>query len=470
MLFSSLVFIWYFLPIVFFAYMCIPGIRAKNLLLLAASILFYAWGEPKFVLLMLLSIGINYIFGMLLDYETKKRHRQLLMALCLLINLGLLGYYKYFNFLAELVNDLAGREILGAREIVLPIGISFYTFQALSYVVDVYRRTIRVQKNPLDLALYISFFPQLIAGPIVKYYEIDAQLKRRSITAQRMACGIKRFSYGLGKKVIFANTFAAVVDNVLTFPNESLAGPGLAWFTILLYTLQIYYDFSGYSDMAIGLGKMFGFDFMENFNYPYMSQSIREFWRRWHISLSTWFKEYLYIPLGGNRKGRVRTYINLFIVFLVTGLWHGAGKNFVLWGAYYGVFIVAERMFLGRLLEKIPVKLLNHMYTMLVVVVGWMLFRIEDMDKIHAFARIMFFRQPGVFTIPMFADRRVLFFFAAGILLAGPLQFWCRPLKVHLYDEERVCWYDIAVMAVLLIFCTMLLVNNTYNPFIYFRF
>ena len=470
MLFSSLVFIWYFLPIVFLAYLCIPGIRAKNLLLLVSSILFYAWGEPKYVVLMLISIAINYTFGMLLDGAKKKRGRRILMALCLVINLGLLGYYKYFNFLVELVNDLLNREALAAREIVLPIGISFYTFQALSYVVDVYRGTIKVQKNPLDLALYISFFPQLIAGPIVKYYEIDAQLAKRTISAQRMAYGIKRFCYGLGKKVILANTFAAVVDNVLTFPNENLAGAGLAWFTILLYTLQIYYDFSGYSDMAIGLGKMFGFDFMENFNYPYMSQSIREFWRRWHISLSTWFKEYLYIPLGGNRKGKIRTYINLFIVFLVTGLWHGAGKNFVLWGAYYGVFIVAERMFLGKLLEKNPVKILNHIYTMFVVVVGWMLFRIEDMEKIHAFARIMCFRQEGYFTIPMFVDKRVLFCFAVGVLLAGPLQFACRPLKRHLYDEERVCWYDIAIMAVLLIFCTMMLVNNTYNPFIYFRF
>ncbi len=470
MLFSSLVFIWYFLPIVFLAYICIPNLKLKNGILLISSILFYAWGEPKYVVLMVISIGINYVFGRLIDAGQEKRMRRIMITACIVVNLGILGYYKYFNFFADLVNAAARREVVGARDIVLPIGISFYTFQALSYVVDVYRKKIKVQKNFWNLALYISFFPQLIAGPIVKYHEIDTQLTQRTISTGRMAYGIKRFSYGLGKKVIFANTFAAVVDNVLTSPNQELASTGLAWFTILLYTLQIYYDFSGYSDMAIGLGKIFGFDFMENFNYPYLSQSIREFWRRWHISLSTWFREYLYIPLGGNRKGNVRTYINLFIVFLVTGLWHGAGINFVLWGAYYGVFIVAERLFLGDILEKNRFKVLNHVYTMFVVIVGWMLFRIESLGQIKEMVKVMFFGRGGCYTIPMFADRRVIFWFVAGILFCGPVQAVFKGLKAHLYEEDHINWWDIVMMAVLLGFCTLLLVNNTYNPFIYFRF
>lgn len=470
MLFSSLVFCWYFLPTVFFLYCCIPGLRGKNLLLLAASLFFYAWGEPKYVVLMVISIGLNFLFGVLIGREKRPGMKKALMGACIALNLGILGYYKYFNFFAGLVNGAAGHEALAARDIVLPIGISFYTFQALSYVADVYRGKIRVQRNPLDLALYISFFPQLIAGPIVKYHEIDTQLKDRNMSADKIAYGIKRFSYGLGKKVILANTFAAVVDEVFTSPNREMASRGLIWCAVLLYTLQIYYDFSGYSDMAIGLGKMFGFDFMENFHYPYMSQSIREFWRRWHISLSTWFKEYLYIPLGGNRRGKVRTYVNLFIVFLVTGLWHGAGVNFILWGAYYGVFIVAERVFLGEILDRNRFKLLNHMYTMFVVIVGWMLFRVEELSAISEVFRVMFRGGGGCYTVPMFVDNRVLFWAFVGVLFCGPIQALCSPLKRRLYDEERISWLDVAVMAFLLMACTMLLVNNTYNPFIYFRF
>ncbi|MCB7320849.1 MBOAT family O-acyltransferase [Lacrimispora sp. 210928-DFI.3.58] len=470
MLFSSLVFCWYFLPAVFLLYCCIPGLRGKNLLLLAASLFFYAWGEPKYVVLMVISIGLNFLFGVLIGREKGRGMKKALMGACIVLNLGILGYYKYFNFFAELVNGAAGHEALAARDIALPIGISFYSFQALSYVADVYRGKIRVQRNPLDLALYISFFPQLIAGPIVKYHEIDTQLKDRTMSADKIAYGIKRFSYGLGKKVILANTFAAVADEVFTSPNREMASRGLIWCAVLLYTLQIYYDFSGYSDMAIGLGKMFGFDFMENFNYPYMSQSIREFWHRWHISLSTWFKEYLYIPLGGNRKGKVRTYVNLFLVFLVTGLWHGAGANFILWGAYYGVFIVAERVFLGEILDRNRFKLLNHMYTMFVVIVGWMLFRVEELPAISEVFRVMFRGGGGCYTVPMFVDNRVFFWAFVGVLFCGPIQALCSPLKRRLYDEERISWLDVAVMAFLLMACTMLLVNNTYNPFIYFRF
>lgn len=483
MLFSSLVFLWYFLPAVLILYHCSKNLRWKNTLLLAASIFFYAWGEPKYVVLMVISITLNFLFGILVAGRKHISTGRLFVALAVVVNLGLLGYFKYFNFFGTLLNAVFGRQLLGAREIALPIGISFYTFQALSYVIDVYRDTISVQKNPWRLALYVSFFPQLIAGPIVKYHDIEAQLGQRSVTWSKSAYGVKRFCFGMGKKVILANTFAAVVDRVLRSPDQDLASRGLIWFTILLYALQIYYDFSGYSDMAIGLGKMFGFDFMENFNYPYMSLSVREFWRRWHISLSTWFREYVYIPLGGNRKGNGRTYLNLFLVFLTTGLWHGAGATFVLWGAYYGIFIVAERLFLGDILEKlkdtklpagqsvqISLGIVNRIYTLSVVFFGWLMFRAENLSQLKLLARKMILGGHEYYTVPMFADARIYFWLAVGLLLCGPLQAVWKGLSAWLYDEEHTGWIDVVVMAVLTLFCTMMLVNNTYNPFIYFRF
>ncbi|MDO4266846.1 MAG: MBOAT family protein [Eubacteriales bacterium] len=466
MLFSSLVFLWYFLPAVCLLYFAGRSLRWRNALLLAVSLLFYGWGEPVYILLMILSILMNYGFGLWLG----KAKSRAVMALCAAANLGLLGYFKYFQFFGELVNALTHRELIAVGTVVLPIGISFYTFQALSYVIDVYRGGIRPQKSPWKLALYISFFPQLIAGPIVKYHDIQEQLDSRRHSWDQMAYGIKRFSYGLGKKVIFANTFAAVADQAFAGENRGQISTGLAWAAVLFYTMQIYYDFSGYSDMAIGLGKMFGFDFMENFRYPYMAQSIREFWRRWHISLSTWFKEYLYIPLGGNRKGVCRTCLNLFFVFLATGLWHGAGMNFVLWGAYYGVFIVAERLFLGRILEKNPVSLLNRAYTLFVVYMGWLLFRVEDWQEIKRMIKVMFLGQGGPYTAPMFINGKALVFLALGIVLCGPLQEALPALKRRLYDENRITAADVAVMAVLTVVSVMLLVSSTYNPFIYFRF
>lgn len=469
MLFSSLVFIWYFLPAVFLLYYLVPWKQAKNLILLTASLFFYAWGEPKYILLMLLSIFLNYLFGISLDASKGKGKKRLLLILCLGVNLGLLGYFKYFNFAAELVNFLMGKEQISLKEISLPIGISFYTFQALSYVIDVYRDDISVQRNPLYLALYISFFPQLIAGPIVKYHDIEAQIASRYTNLTMQAYGIKRFSYGLGKKVILANTFAQAADRILELPGEEL-GTAITWFGILVYTLQIYFDFSGYSDMAIGLGKMFGFDFMENFNYPYLSDSISEFWRRWHISLSTWFKEYLYIPLGGNRKGKVRTCINLFIVFVATGLWHGASVSFVLWGIYYGIFLIAERLFLGKWLRNNPWKWVNHIYTMLVVVFGWMLFRAEHMRFAKQWLVNMLTWRKGIYPILMYADGRLFFWMAVGIFLCGPLQHIVPSMKKRLYRQEEIDGWDVVIMAVIVFYATMLLVSNTYNPFIYFRF
>lgn len=468
MLFSSLVFIWFFLPAVFLFYQIIPWKKGKNLILLAASLFFYAWGEPKYILLMLFSILINYLFGLLLNQENKSL-RRFILGLCLAVNLGLLVYFKYFNFFISLINLAAGTEKISFREISLPIGISFYTFQALSYVIDVYRKDISIQKNPFYLALYLSFFPQLIAGPIIKYHDVEAQIAKRSCTLEKQALGIKRFSYGLGKKVILANTFAQAADQIFALPGEKM-GTVITWFGVLVYALQIYFDFSGYSDMAVGLGKLFGFDFMENFRYPYLSGSISEFWRRWHISLSTWFREYLYIPLGGNRKGLLRTCINLLIVFMATGLWHGASITFVLWGIYYGILLIIERLFLGKWLNKNPWKWINHIYTMGAVLFGWMLFRAEYLHLAKDLLINMITWKKGLYPVLMYADARLFFWIIVGILLCGPLQTLIPALKTRVYQEEKTDIWDILIMAGIIAYAAILLVSNTYNPFIYFRF
>ena len=474
MLFSSLVFLWYFLPAVFLLYFITKNLHIRNGVLLAASLFFYAWGEPKYVILMLVSIGLNYFFGLWIGRMQSKHRMRLAVTTCVFLNLLLLGYFKYFNFAVEIANSLLNRFAGGAhtlsfREIALPVGISFYTFQALSYVVDVYRGTIQAQKNIFHLALYISFFPQLIAGPIVKYHDVCEQIENRQCTAEGMAYGIKRFSYGLAKKMLFANTFAATVDWMMEKPLAQL-GTVNAWMLAVLYTLQIYFDFSGYSDMAIGLGKMFGFDFMENFNYPYLSASVSEFWRRWHISLSTWFRQYLYIPLGGNRKGLARTCVNLFLVFLATGLWHGASMNFICWGVYYGILIVAERLWIGRILEKNPLKFLNHLYTLGAVAVGWLLFRVDTLHNGKILLKAMLIPSKGLWNPRIFADNRILFLLVLAVVFCGPIQQLMPRLKARLFDEENVTAADVAVMAALLLLGTLLMVSSTYQAFIYFRF
>ncbi len=467
MLFSSLVFLWLFLPATFFLCLVLKKISWKNALLLAASIFFYGWGEPEYVYLMILSIGINYLFGLF-----AWRSRFVTVA-AVAVNLGILGYFKYFNFFLKLLAAVFGRELLAPREIALPIGISFYTFQALSYVLDVHRGTIKPQKSLWKLALYISFFPQLIAGPIVKYHDIEMQLGSRTVTLSGCAGGIKRFIFGLSKKVLLANTFAAVVDRAFSAPYVEGLSRGMVLMAVLLYSLQIYYDFSGYSDMAIGLGRMFGFTFMENFRYPYLSGSVREFWRRWHISLSTWFREYLYIPLGGNQKGALRTYGNLFLVFLTTGLWHGAGENFVLWGIYHGIFLVAERLFLGNLLDRLKKRgfgIVNRVYALTVVYFGWMLFRLEDLSLYKLLLKKLILGWSQFYETAVFMDARVWFWVVLGIFFCGPLQTLVKPLGRFAEETERICAADLAVLTSLLLLCIMMLINNTYNPFIYFRF
>lgn len=470
MLFSSLVFLWFFLPAAVFLYYLAPGRNAKNIVLFAASLIFYGWGGPRYLLLVLLTALLCYAAGLCLDAAGERTAlKKLSVGGFVLITLGILGYFKYYNFFAATAGRLAGKELFPLRDIVLPLGISFYTFQAISYVVDVYRGKSPAQKNLFHMALYLFLFPQILSGPIIKYHQVAGQLTNRNETISMQFYGIKRFVYGLAKKVLLANTFGQSVDYIMGVPSGQM-GTLTAWLAVILYTLQIYYDFSGYSDMAIGLGRIFGFYYEENFNYPYLSSSITEFWRRWHISLSTWFRDYLYIPLGGNRKGLGRTCVNLFIVFLATGLWHGASMTFIIWGIYHGIFILSERLWLKKVLDRNPVKFLNHLYAMVVVVFGWLLFRAPNMTYAIDLAKAMIRPSKGLWNAGLFANNKILFLAVLGILLCGPVQALFPRFRNHIFDEENVSYGDIAVMIVLLFLSTMVVVSSTYTAFIYFQF
>lgn len=466
MLFSSMTFLWVFLPIVFLICVILPK-RFRNVFLLLASLLFYAWGEPVYIVLMLISIVMNWGFGLAIEKFPEKK--TLLLVLDITLNLMILGYYKYFDFLVGTINSLAGREIFAAREIPLPVGISFFTFQAMSYVIDLYRGNFRAQKSLTSLALYISFFPQLIAGPIVKYKDINDQIESRTMSSEKLTEGLRRFSYGLGKKVLISNILAVYVDKIYGLEVSEISGAA-AWIAAVFYTLQIYYDFSGYSDMAIGLGKMLGFEFQENFQYPYLASSIREFWRRWHISLSAWFKEYLYIPLGGNRKGKVRTYLNLLTVFFLTGLWHGASWNYVIWGLYHGLLQILERLGLEKFLKKFHG--LGHLYTVLAFTVGWVFFRADNLrDGLRLVKRMVFpWKYPQVQNLVMTGLTREMIFAAVlGVLGCGLIQNLalkngrCTKLWKNSAPEALFC-------AAVLVLSFIMLAGDTYNPFIYFRF
>ena len=470
MLFSSLVFLWFFLPAAVFLYYLAPGRNAKNIVLFAASLIFYGWGGPRYLLLVLLTALLCYAAGLCLDAAGERTAlKKLSVGVFVLITLGILGYFKYYNFFAATAGRLAGKELFPLRDIVLPLGISFYTFQAISYVVDVYRGKSPAQKNLFHMALYLFLFPQILSGPIIKYHQVAGQLTNRNETISMQFYGIKRFVYGLAKKVLLANTFGQSVDYIMGVPSGQM-GTLTAWLAVILYTLQIYYDFSGYSDMAIGLGRIFGFYYEENFNSPYLSSSITEFWRRWHISLSTWFRDYLYIPLGGNRKGLGRTCVNLFIVFLATGLWHGASMTFIIWGIYHGIFILSERLWLKKVLDRNPVKFLNHLYAMFVVVFGWLLFRAPSMTYAIDLAKAMIRPSKGLWNAGLFANNKILFLAVLGILLCGPVQALFPRFRNHIFDEENVSYGDIAVMIVLLFLSTMVVVSSTYTAFIYFQF
>lgn len=468
MVFSSLEFIFFFLPVVAIPYMLIKNIKVRNSILIAASILFYAFGEPKAVILMLLSIVLNY--GLALLMEKYINYKKLFLTIAVILNLGLLFAYKYTSFFVESINSISGLNI-DVPVIHLPIGISFFTFQAMSYVIDVYRGDTPVQKKLSSILLYISFFPQLIAGPIVKYHDIEKQIDNREVTFSKYSVGIRRFMFGLFKKVLIANNVGAVWAYISGMDYTEISG-ATAWLGAICYTLQIYFDFSGYSDMAIGLGKMFGFEFLENFNYPYISKNIREFWRRWHISLSTWFKEYLYIPLGGNRKGEVRTYINLCIVFLCTGLWHGASWNFVLWGLWHGIFSIIERLGLSKLLEKDKTTILSRIYTLFVVVVGFTVFALVDINDLKNYLSVMLFN-----TNNCLVDNSFLFIFKnnfviiiAGFLVSTPVYtIFSKCIRNRCFNQL----YNI-ISLFLYLGCFVLsiayLVSSSYNPFLYFRF
>ena len=470
MVFSSLLFLFRFLPIVLLAYYILPK-KCRNFVLFLSSLVFYAWGEPVYVVLILLSTCVDYAAGLAVHYfkeKGKMSGAKVMVACSAVINLALLGFFKYAGFFLQIVHQLTGLA-MPELHLALPIGISFYTFQTMSYTIDVYRGDAKMQKNFITFGAYVALFPQLIAGPIVRFKDVAEQLDHRKETISQFSKGILRFMVGLGKKVLIANQVGALWSQIAAMPDSELT-TAMAWLGVVAFTLQIYFDFSGYSDMAIGLGRMFGFDFMENFNYPYISTSIREFWRRWHISLSTWFREYLYIPLGGNRKGQVRTYINLLIVFFATGLWHGAGATFIIWGLYHGLFLVVERMGLGKLLEKNCFRGLNHIYTALVVVVGWVFFRADTLADAKVILHQMFTWENGIYPASLFVNRKVIFLAVLGVLLSGIVQSICPKLREHLYEKEVTKTVDIVIMAVLLFLCTMYLVSSTYNPFIYFRF
>ena len=461
MIFSSTIFLFIFLPAVLLLNYIIPKkyIGAKNVVLLIASLFFYAWGEPKNVLLMLLSIAVNYVCGILLGkFEGNDKKRKLILVLSVVFNLGLLFYFKYFNFFTGGIFPT----------IALPIGISFFTFQIMSYTIDVYRHDVAPQKNIITLALYISLFPQLIAGPIVRYIDVEKQLQNRECTAEKTARGMIRFSMGLAKKVIISNTVAVICDGIFTISNTL---PSVtAWVGAITYALQIYFDFSGYSDMAIGMGHMLGFDFLENFNYPYVSTSVQEFWRRWHISLSSWFRDYLYIPLGGNRKGKLRTYINLIIVFACTGFWHGASFSFIVWGLYHGLFLVIERLGFGKALKKIP-KFFGWLYTMLVVLIGWVFFRADTLSAAITYIGSMFSFSGGLANAMAQFSNLSFAITIIAIILSAPVYPFIKSKIEKTETGRRVGFILEGVIAlVLLVLSVLFLTGSDYNPFIYFRF
>ena len=464
MLFSSMTFVFMFLPVVCALYL-LSNKRFHNPILLAASIIFYAWGEPRYLAIMLLTILINYAGA--IAVEKFNSHKKFWLISTIVVDLGLLIYFKYFNFIIDNINNLFHAHI-SALDVIMPIGISFYTFQALSYVIDVFRGDCKAQKDVYKLALYICLFPQLIAGPIVKYHDVAEQIEDREVNFDKVNTGVKRFIIGLSKKMLIANTLGAIADKIFTQPADTFS-PLVAWLGSISYTLQLYYDFSGYSDMAIGLGLIFGFQFMENFNYPYISKSITEFWRRWHISLSTWFKQYLYIPLGGNRISKNRTYINLGIVFLLTGVWHGASWNFVFWGLWNGFFIIFEKMTgWHNDTDKVPVKILKHIYTIFVFVLGWVMFRADNMTYAWTYLKNMFGLVPVhdiTYTMMYYVDNVEIVTLLAGILCAMPI------FKNMIYVENKAAKLAVNVwLMVLFILSSAAIAASTYNPFIYFRF
>ena len=468
MLFSSLEFLYFYLPAVLFVYFIVPSkfLALRNLALLVVSLLFYGWSEPTYIWIMFLSITIDYTCGKIAGKykESKPKRAKAALIASVVLNLSILGFFKYADFVIQNLSLIPIFSNLKPLGIALPVGISFYTFQTMSYTMDVYLGEARVQKNIATFGSYVTMFPQLIAGPIVRYRDVDDALRMRSHTLQNAASGIKRFVCGLAKKVLLANTAGVFYES---FANRVEHTPSVlgAWMGVVFFAFQIYFDFSGYSDMAIGLGKIMGFEFPENFNYPYISKSITDFWRRWHITLSTWFREYVYIPLGGNRKGKMRTFINLIIVWFLTGLWHGASWNFVIWGLYFATLLIIEKAFLGKVLQKLPA-FISHIYAIVFIVFGWFIFIWCDLENPTAYLSAMF-TSPFISQTAIYDLLRGLVFLLVLAVASTklPYKIYCK-LKEKTFFEIVLC---IALPLVILL-CTAYLVDSSYNPFLYFRF
>lgn len=467
MVFSSLLFLFLFLPIVLIIYYISPS-RMRNLVLLIASLVFYAWGEPVYIVLMLFATMGDYIFGLLLSNPKRRPlSRKLIVAASVSVNLGVLGFFKYADFIINNINDVIGTS-LPLLDLPLPIGISFYTFQSISYMIDIYRGDAKAQRNWLDFAAYISLFPQLVAGPIVQYTSIAEQLRNRETNYTLFAQGVRRFIIGLAKKVLLANNIGMFWDQISSQPANSLTML-TAWLGIIAFAFQIYFDFSGYSDMAIGLGLMLGFKFNENFNYPYISKSITEFWRRWHISLGTWFRDYVYIPLGGNRKGLIKQLRNIAIVWMLTGIWHGASWNFLLWGVYFGIILMLEKWFILRMLSNMPAWI-KHIYALLLILLGWVLFSIESAEGILSYFKAMI----GANSLPLW-DHQALYLLYTNAILLVLLVIAATPISKTTFIVQKTASIKMQALGViwhmLLLFLSVAyLVDASFNPFLYFRF
>ncbi|OQX80121.1 MAG: membrane-bound O-acyltransferase family protein [Bacteroidetes bacterium 4484_276] len=483
MVFSTLLFLFLFLPAVLLGNFILP-FRFRNYFLLFSSFVFFAWGGVSYSILLVFSVLINYSVGLLIHKYRGGNGAKIALGTGVGLNLLIIIIFKYSNFIFDNINILIsdfGYGPISISRILLPIGISFYTFQAISYLIDLYRKQVGVQKDLSALALYIFLFPQLIAGPIIRYHDISNQIKERENNLENFVVGIRRFILGLAKKVLIANQMAVMADQAFGLQAENLSTV-MAWIGIIAYSFQIYFDFSGYSDMAIGLGRMLGFKFPENFNFPYIARSIKEFWRRWHISLSTWFRDYLYIPLGGNRKGTGRTYVNLLIVFFLTGLWHGASWNFVIWGFFHGTFLVLERIGLEKLLLKLW-KPFQHIYTLFVVLIAWVFFRADTLESSLGYLKAMFVYKPVAINLDLISEYDNILFYAIGVaailssstiwvdaqkFLSGAREKFSSPVNT-LYLNISFLFQLLSIIIVLAL-TTFFLVSNSYNPFIYFRF
>ena len=464
MVFSSLTFLFIYFPITLVV-MKLSPLKYRNFCLLVLSLLFYSYGEPKYIIIMLVSCIVDYFNGYMVDkYRDNKRIAKRFVIFSIVFNLGLLGFFKYYDFLVSILNSI-GINIFSPLNISLPIGISFYTFQTMSYPIDVYRNDAKVQKNLVNFSCYVTMFFQLIAGPIVRYKDIAAQLDHRIENENGFYNGIKRFVCGLAKKVILANNMGLIFEQINSLNNENISLL-LAWLGIICFALQIYFDFSGYSDMAIGLASMFGFDLLENFNYPYIASSITDFWRRWHISLSSWFRDYVYIPLGGNRKGLYRQCINIMIVWLLTGLWHGASFNFILWGLYYGLILIFEKVIGLKILKKLPA-VFRHIYALLLILIGWVIFNFTDFDMMINYFKLMFYN-------PVIIDDIALYFIRDNIVLIIISIIACLPVRLSRLNpfviNKKFEYLMPLIILGTLIICVAFICESSYNPFLYFRF